>query len=392
MAEESGSERRQKLREGFIAGEPDAFTDEALLEILLNYAILRGDLQPIAHRLLQEFGDLDSVLASDFDALCKFKGIKSYTATLLKLANHLRDPQRLEASSAKAIAKTAQQKLIGHEPAEDLKAKPIRPKGELSPKKKPIRPRSELFTNSVLKEAIEILPKLPETDDFDAIRDFIKEKLPFSSQNTRERYVPYIVNRLFPDNKADTALRSFAKHYPRTQELSDACFYRFCKAEPIMSTICNDLLIPAIGYGRLDRSVIREYLTSRYPSSKVIGLSAKAIIDSLVAGGVVKSDRKSISFSYRQPSTTSLAFVIHSEFPEPGMYEISKIEQNPAIRVMLWNPDQVLKGLYELRNVGLIAKISEIDSFRQFTTSFTLDELVERLKSHGPERRWHKGL
>lgn len=117
-------------------------------------------------------------MASDFDALCKFKGIKSYTATLLKLANHLRQPQRLEASSTKAIAKTAQQKHFEHEPAEDLKAKPIRPKEELSQKKKPIRPRSELFTNSVLKEAIEILPKLPETDDFDAIRDFIKEKCP----------------------------------------------------------------------------------------------------------------------------------------------------------------------------------------------------------------------
>jgi DNA repair protein RadC len=387
MAEEGGSGRRQKLRDSFIAGEPDAFTDEALLELLLNYAILRGDLQSIAHKLLKEYGDLDSVLASDFDALCKFKGVKSYTATLLKLADHLRSSQRFEASSARVVSKTAQQKIAEYGPTEGLNAEAVRPKEVSSPKKKPVRPKSELFTNSVLKEAIEILPKLPDTEDFEAIRDFIKEKLPFSSQNTRERYVPYIVNRLFPDNKADTALRSFAKHYPLTQELRDACFYRFCKAEPIMSPICSDLLIPAIGYGRLDRSVIREYLASRHPSSKVIDLSAKAIIDSLVAGGVVKSDRKSISFGYRQPSITSLAFVIHSEFPEPGMYEISKIEQNPAIRVMIWNPDQILKGLYELRNVGLIAKISEIDSFRQFTTRYTLDELVEHLKSQGPERR-----
>ncbi len=381
MAEESGSERRQKLREGFIAGEPDAFTDEALLEILLNYAILRGDLQPIAHRLLQEFGDLDSVLASDFDALCKFKGIKSYTATLLKLANHLRDPQRLEASSAKAIAKTAQQKLFGQEPAEDLKAKPIRPKGELSPKKKPIRPRSELFTNSVLKEAIEILPKLPDTDDFDAIRDFIKEKLPFSSQNTRDRYVSYVVNRLFPEGRADLALRTYAKIYSGRQELRDACFYRFCRTEPLMLSVSRDLLLPAIGYGQMDRSRIREYLSDHYPSSKVVNLCAKAIVNSLVAGGVARSDKKKISFNYRAPAVASLAFLIHSEFPAPGMYEISWLENSPLIRAMLWDPDRLLPGLYELRNLGLISKISEIDNIRQFTTEFTLDKLVDHLKS-----------
>lgn len=381
MAEESGSERRQKLRDSFIAGEPDAFTDEALLEILLNYAILKGDLQPIAHRLLQEFGDLDSVLASDFDALCKFKGIKSYTATLLKLVNHLRDPQRLEASSAKAIAKTAQQKLFGHEPAEDLKAKPIPPKGGLSPKKKPIRPRSELFTNSVLKEAIEILPKLPDTDDFDAIRDFIKEKLPFSSQNTRDRYVSYVVNRLFPEGRADLALRSYARIYSDRQELRDACFYRFCKAEPLMLSVSHDLLLPAIGYGQMDRSRIREYLSDRYPSSKVVNLCAKAIVNSLVAGGVARSDKKKISFNYRAPAVASLAFLIHSEFPAPGMYEISWLENSPLIRAMLWDPDRLLPGLYELRNLGLISKISEIDNIRQFTTEFTLDELVDHLKS-----------
>jgi DNA repair protein RadC len=177
MAEEDRSGRRQKLRDSFIAGETEAFTDEALLEVLLNYAILRGDLQPIAHKLLQEFGDLDSVLTSDYEALCKFKGIKSYTATLLKLVDHLRGTQRFEASPTKIVSKIAQQKLVEYAPPEDLKEKAIQLK-DLSPQRnRPIRPRSELFTNSVLKEAIEILPKLPDTDDFDAIRDFIKEKV-----------------------------------------------------------------------------------------------------------------------------------------------------------------------------------------------------------------------
>jgi hypothetical protein len=39
----------------------------------------------------------------------------------------------------------------------------------------------------------------------------------------------------------------------------------------------------------------------------------------------------------------------------------------------------MLRALYELRNRRLIAKVSEIDSVRQFTTSHDLDGLVQRL-------------
>ena len=46
---------------------------------------------------------------------------------------------------------------------------------------------------------------------------------------------------------------------------------------------------------------------------------------------------------------------------------------------MLWKPDQVLPTLYELRNRGLVAKVSEIDTVRQFALPFTLGQLVEKL-------------
>jgi hypothetical protein len=46
MTEEITSGRRQKLRDSFVAGDATAHTDEAILELLLNYAIHRGDFQP----------------------------------------------------------------------------------------------------------------------------------------------------------------------------------------------------------------------------------------------------------------------------------------------------------------------------------------------------------
>ena len=382
MAEKSEIGLRQKLRDDFISGEPNALRHEALLELLLSYALSRGNPEPLAKKLILEFGGLDGVLSSDFDALCRVKGVKSYTATLLKLVGYLRANETAK-DQQKLVFEKPQQSLSKFQPLSDQK--PILPsKKETQLRKANIaRRKSDLFTNSVLKEAIEILPRLPDTEDIGIIRAFLKENLPFSGQNTRDRYVPYIVNRLFPDGKADQAMRSFARIYSGRQELRDACFYRFCKAEPLMVSIFNDMLMPAVGYGRLDRSKLREYLAARYPSAKVTNLSAQAIVSSLVAGGLARSDRKIISFGYRDPLTASLAFVIHSEFPKPGMYGISIVEQNQAIKSMLWNPDKLLAGLYELRNLGILAKVSEIDRFRQFTTKFTLEELIEYL---GKER------
>ncbi len=371
---------RQKLREDFISGETNTFTDESLLELLLSYALSRGDPEPLAKRLILEFGGLDGVLSSDFNALCRIKGVKSYTATLLKLAGHLRFKETARDPQSWTAGKPQKSQIEIKSPSQHEPTTLQHIAGPIH-RSSAARPKSELFTNSVLKEAIELLPALPDTEDIGIIRAFLKENLPFSSQNTRDRYVPYVVNRLFPDRRADLALRSFARIYSGRQELRDACFYRFCKAEPLMLSVCHDLLLPAIGYGQMDRARIREYLSDRYPSSKVVNLCAKAIVNSLVAGGLARSDKRKISFNYRAPAMASLAFLIHSEFPAPGMYEISWLENSPLIRAMLWDPDRLLPELYELRNLGLISKISEIDNIRQFTTEFTLDELVDHMKS-----------
>jgi DNA repair protein RadC len=379
MSEETKIGIRQKLREDFISGEPDALTDEALLELLLSYALRGGNPEPLARKLIQEFGGLDSILSSEFDALCRIKGVKAYTATLLKLTGHLRACGITQPLQNGPVGIT-QQSLNDSLPLQPQKPILAQRKKRLPIRKNVVRNKSEIFTNSVLKEAIEILPGLPDTKDIGTIRAFLKENLPFSGQNTKDRYVSYVMNRLFPDGRADPALRSFARIYPGRQELRDVCFYRFCRAEPLMLSVCHDLLIPAVGCGQMDRARIREYLSDRYPSSKAVNHSARAIVQALVAGGVARSDKKKISFNYRSPAMASLAFLIHSEFPAPGIYEISWLENSPLIRAMLWDTDLLLPGLYELRNLGLISKISEIDNIRQFTTEFTLDELVDHLR------------
>jgi len=368
MASKTEQMMRRKLREDFVSGMPNTLTDEALLELLLSYAPNKDRPGSLAHRLLKEFGSLDNVLSMDFHVLCSVEGVRPYTATLLKLAGHLRTHK------------------IQEEQSDDGKSQPVASEYQ-SNKRQTFhgrsinRRKSGLFTNSILEEAIELLPSLPDTTDLDIIKAYLREKRPFSALATRDRYVRYIVNRMFPDGRGDPALQSFARDFSGCQELREVCFYRFCKAEPLMVAFSQQMLLPAIGYGHIERFRIREYLAGRYPDSKAIDKCARAVIDTLVAGGIIKSDRRQISFSYREPLLASLAYVIHSEFPTPGMYEICELESNGIIRAMLWNPDSLLTGLYELRNHKIISKISEIDGIRQFTIRYRIDEVVDKIES-----------
>jgi DNA repair protein RadC len=82
---------RERLRQRFLEAQDGSLTDEALLELLLSYAIVRRDVQPLAKSLLAKFGSLDAVLVAEPAALHKISAIKDTTVELLKLAQHFRN-------------------------------------------------------------------------------------------------------------------------------------------------------------------------------------------------------------------------------------------------------------------------------------------------------------
>jgi DNA repair protein RadC len=238
-----------------------------------------------------------------------------------------------------------------------------------------------MFGKAVLKEAIELLPHFPDTESLPEVGAFLRSHLHFSAEQTRQRYANYIIRRMFPEGYADQALRVFATVYAERQELREVCFYRFCKAEPLMFSVIEELLLPAIGSGRLPRSRLRDYLSRRFPEAKSIKDCSQAIVEAFGAGSIAKVERNTLAFAYREVALPSFAFVLHSEFPEPGIYDIEKIARNQAIRAMLWNPERLLPSLYELRNQGIIAKVSAIDSIRLFTTKWNLPQFVQNFVS-----------
>ena len=56
-----------------------------MLELLLFYALPQGDVNGLAHELIERFGSIARVLDASAEELCKVKGVSEHTATLLKL-------------------------------------------------------------------------------------------------------------------------------------------------------------------------------------------------------------------------------------------------------------------------------------------------------------------
>jgi hypothetical protein len=379
MINEATVGHRQRLRERFITGNPISFTDESLLELLLTFAIPQKDLQPLAKELLCRFGSLSAVLDASATVLTQVDGVKSASTVLLKLVDTIRKARGTAIPSPAKIAdvpKPKQQPLFEPAPSTQQPAP--------HPAKKPIRrKRTGLFGKSAIRDAISLLPKMPLTDSLDEVSIFLKANLPYNSAQTRERNSNYFRSQMFPQGDVDLALTQFARSFPVGQDLKDVCLYRFCRAESLVDDFVEQLLSSKGISGTIGRDFVLQYLRKRFPGAAAAEDCATAIVGGFEAAGVFKRKSKQITYSPRNISLPAFAFILHSEFPEPGMYDIGRMEKCRHIRSLLWKAEQFMPSLFELRNRGLISNVSEIDNVRQFTTKWTLLQVVERLAGGG---------
>lgn len=76
---------RERMKQEFLQGGLAHFSEPRVLELLLFYSRLQGDVNPLAHRLLDTFGSLAGVLDAPPEALAKVPGVGENTVVLLKL-------------------------------------------------------------------------------------------------------------------------------------------------------------------------------------------------------------------------------------------------------------------------------------------------------------------
>ncbi len=99
---------RQRMKRQFRRVGIDRFEPHQVLELLLFYAVPQQDTNPLAHRLLEKFDDLPSVLDADYQSLCEVEGVSEHTATLLMLCGQLLSRYHKEKRGKKVFSSMAE--------------------------------------------------------------------------------------------------------------------------------------------------------------------------------------------------------------------------------------------------------------------------------------------
>ncbi len=76
---------RSRLKQRFAEHGERVFDDHQLLELMLFYAVPQGDVNPLAHRLINHFGSFAAVLDAKPEELRKVKGVGDHTALFLSM-------------------------------------------------------------------------------------------------------------------------------------------------------------------------------------------------------------------------------------------------------------------------------------------------------------------
>jgi hypothetical protein len=379
-ASETSTGHRARLRERFQA-DPAALSGEELLELLLTYAIPRQDVAPQAQALLAHFGSPAKLMAVSREELMRVPGIGEQTAIFLQAVGQFATLVGEIESNVQAVPRLSLQANIPSQPALIEMEPDLGPLFEDQPATATSGESAmRTFANDETANALALIPKAAGFADVDAFQAFLREQLPYNSVSTRQRRASYIIDRYFPDRRLDTPLAYFAAHCRSAEDLKPALFYHLLHAEPLAARVADDLIWPAVPLGQLDREQMREFILRYLPE---IGPASQAkvlqsLYNSYTLLGVATADGTRLRFQIHAGSLAGFVYVLTAEFPQPGMYAFAELENGPARRWLLWDREWMRRQLYNLQDLGVVAKVSEIDTVRQFTLALDQPAALRR--------------
>ena len=242
----------------------------------------------------------------------------------------------------------------------------------------PTEPILRLYDKDLADQALVALPRSAGFSDVEGFREHLARTLPFNAESTRRRAATYLTGRYFPCGTINEDLAQFAAASEARPWLGDVLFYLTCRVEKIVASVADEIVWPSLADGGVTRKRITDYVGSQIPSwspNSVKDVGA-AIVRSYERLGISGTTNTRLNVASRRGDLPAFAYLMHLEFPEPGMFLFDRLLQGPLRRWLLWDPEWMVKQLYVCGEAGLIAKVSEIDGTRQFTTKYHLDEAV----------------
>lgn len=281
-----------------------------------------------------------------------------------------------------ATAPARQQPLFEEEPAPPVADSRAPAPPPVAPAQAvPRFPECEIrvYAKELVPQARKVIPKAARFSDIASYRKHLHETLPYNAVATRKRNANYLIGRFFPGEHLHPDLVAFAAAAERHRSLGDVLFYLTCRTEKMVAMVAESLIWPSLADGGLPRSRIQDFIKTHFPRSRSAKQVSSAIVRTYTGFGVATATRTRMNVAQRQGHLAALAYIMHLEFPEPGMYSFDKLLDGPMHKWLLWDRKWIADQLYMLRHHKLLSKVSEIDNIRQFTTKYSLAEAVDHI-------------
>lgn len=238
-------------------------------------------------------------------------------------------------------------------------------------------------------EATNILLYLPQAERLGSVqtfRDYLRARLPYNSAFTRARRANYIINRLFRHERIDTPLAYYAARCATVNDLKPAVFYHVLKAEPLAVRFAEDLIWPALPLGYVQRSAMREFVLRLLPDSSVASVQKmiEALLHTYNDLDVAAADLNTLRFHLHTGTRASFLYVLTAEYPQAGIYSLESLENGPLRTWLLWDREWMRRQLYQLQDIGIVSKVSEIDTLRQFSLALDQPTLLRTFFAQQP--------
>jgi DNA repair protein RadC len=369
---------RFRLRQRF-ATDRSTFTDTDLLELLLTYAIPRQDVAPIAQSLIRQFGSLAKVIAAEPAALQETAGIGEHTATLLQLL----------AEIVKNVSgSTPFQPSLLDEPFVDLSDASV-PSITHDEAGKDVDEQNDevadgglrAFVNDEVSHSQEYLPEAYRFQKLEDFHAYLCDRLPYNAATTRRRRANHIVNRFFPSGSFDGVLVDFLRQTRSEAGRDSAIFYGLLRSEPLLMKVAEELIWPALAAGRVTRGDMRTFILRYLPA--LTHSSQTNVLRSIVTAysqlGVATLEKDALYVRQHPGDLDGFVYGLCVEYPQPGIYSFDSLARGLLRKGLLWDMAWMRQQLYLLHQVGIVAKVSEIDAVRQFTLSY---DPVETLRAY----------
>jgi hypothetical protein len=236
-----------------------------------------------------------------------------------------------------------------------------------------------IYDKDLVDHALSHIPSAIKFKTVSEFREYLTAKIRSNSLATRRRTANYLINRFFPGEVLHSDLAVFASAREGKQALSDALFYLTCRMEPIVASVAEEVVFLALPEGGVARGRILEYVQSKFPGSKSVSEMSQAIVRTYERFGIGTATRTRLSVSLRKGGVAAFGYILHLEFPEPGMFSFERLLGGPLHKWLLWDQQWMVRQLYLLREAEILSKVSEIDRICQFTTKYCLDDAVPHI-------------